>query len=579
MPEVLSSQIHILVAGTEVQQSVMADVSEVTVEQHVHLPGMFTIHLYDKNFEYLDGGLFDLTKGVQIKAELESGTQITLIDGEVTALEPSLEEGLMTGLVVRGFDKAHRLYRETKSRAFLNVKDSDLASQLAGGAGLSAQVEATSTVYEHIFQHNQTDMALLMQRARRIGYECFVDSGKLYFQKPVTSGTAVSLTYGVDLVSFYPRMTLAEQVDQVIVKGWDPESQQAIVGQATTGTLYPANGESQNGAAWAGTFGTGKHIIVDQPVVSQAEANALAQARLDELSGGFVEAEGVAYRRPDVKAGKLVKLEKVGTRLGGNYLVTSAIHVYNPKGLTTRFTVRGARTGSLAEQVTEQEGMPRWPGLVTAVVTNTDDPKDWGRVKVKFPWMTDDAESDWARVISIGGGPTAGLAATQDVGDEVAVAFEHGDFNRPFVLGGLWNGQHAIPPEVSGAGSGEKPLVRSWHSRTGHYLAMYDNADNKIFLTTAGGHSVLFDDANKTVEIATTGGHKIVLDDQGKKAEVSSSGGHKITMDDNGRKISIDSSGDIQIKSATNLKLEAGAMLDIKASGPVNIKGAMVNLN
>ncbi|MGB4868725.1 MAG: hypothetical protein WBP47_01700, partial [Candidatus Promineifilaceae bacterium] len=226
MPEVLSSQIHILVAGTEVQQSVMADVSEVTVEQHVHLPGMFAIHLYDKDFAYLDGGLFDLTKGVQIKAELESGTQITLIDGEVTALEPGLEEGLMTSLVVRGFDKAHRLYRETKSRAFLNVKDSDLASQLAGGAGLSAQVEATSTVYEHIFQHNQTDMALLMQRARRIGYECFVDSGKLYFQKPVTSGTAVTLTYGVDLVSFHPRMTLAEQVDQVIVKGWDPESQQ-----------------------------------------------------------------------------------------------------------------------------------------------------------------------------------------------------------------------------------------------------------------------------------------------------------------------------------------------------------------
>lgn len=145
--------------------------------------------------------MFDLTKGVQIKAELESGTQITLIDGEVTALEPGLEEGLMTSLVVRGLIR--RIGFIGKPRAgLLNVKDGDLASQLAGGAGLSAQVEATSTVYEHIFQHNQTDMALLMQRARRIGYECFVDSGKLYFQKPVTSGTAVTLTYGVDLVSF-----------------------------------------------------------------------------------------------------------------------------------------------------------------------------------------------------------------------------------------------------------------------------------------------------------------------------------------------------------------------------------------
>jgi len=579
MPEVLSSQIHILVAGTEVQQSVMADVCEVLVEQHVYLPGMFTIRLFDKDFAYLDGALFDLTKSVTIKAELESGTLVTLIDGEITALEPCLDEGTMAELVVRGFDKAHRLFRETKSRAFLNVKDSDLASQFAGGAGLSAQVETTSTVYEHIFQHNQSDMALLMQRAWRIGYECFVDEGKLYFRKPVTSGTAVSLSWGEDLISFYPRMTLAEQVDEVIVKGWDPESQQAIVGQATNGRLYPANGESKNGAAWAGSFGAGKRIIVDQPVISQAEANALAQARLDELSGGFIEADGVAFRRPDVKAGKLVELTKVGTRLSGKYLVTSATHVYNPEGLTTRFTVRGARTGSLAEQMSGQEPLQRWPGVVTAVVTNTDDPSAWGRVKVKFPWMADDAESGWARVVSVGGGPDAGFSVTPEVGDEVAVIFEHGDFNRPFVLGGLWNGQHAIPAEVSGAGSGEKPLVRSWHSRTGHFIAMHDNADNKVQIVTAGGHTVLIDDANKKVEVSTSGGHKLTLDDQGKKAEVSSSGGHKITMDDNGRKISVESSGDLQIKSATNLKIEAGAVLDIKASGPVNIKGAMVNLN
>ncbi|MCB8982480.1 MAG: VgrG-related protein [Ardenticatenaceae bacterium] len=577
--EILSSQIHIWVDGMELQAGDMNAVAEVVVEQQVHLPGMFTIRLFDKDFTYLDGGLFDLTKEVEIKAELTTGSQVSLIKGEVTALEPNLEEGMLAELVVRGFDKSHRLYRETKSRAFLNVKDSDLASQFAGSAGLLSQVETTSTVYDHIFQHNQSDMALLMQRAWRIGYECFVSEGKLYFRKPVTSGSGLQLTWGKDLVSIFPRMTLAEQVDEVIVRGWDPEAQQAIVGRATNGRLYPANGESKNGASWASTFGVGKRIIVDQPVVSQAEADALAQARLDEVSGGFIEAEGTAYRRPDIKAGMLVELKNVGTRLSGNYLVTSATHVFNPEGLNTRFTVRGARTGSLVEQMNGQEPLQRWPGVVTAVVTNTDDPNDWGRVKVKYPWMTEEAESDWARVVSMGGGPNAGLSATPEVGDEVAVAFEHGDFNRPFVLGGLWNGQHAIPAEVSGGGTGERPLVRSWHSRTGHFMAMHDNADNKVQIVTAAGHIIVFDDANKKVEVSTSGGHKLILDDQGKKAEVSSSGGHKITLDDNGRKVSIESSGDIQIKSTANLKLEAGGMMDIKASGPVNIKGALVNLN
>jgi uncharacterized protein involved in type VI secretion and phage assembly len=221
----------------------------------------------------------------------------------------------------------------------------------------------------------------------------------------------------------------------------------------------------------------------------------------------------------------------------------------------------------------------RWPGVVTAVVTNTDDPNDWGRVKVKYPWMTEDAESDWARVVSVGAGPEAGFCATPEVNDEVAVAFEHGDFNRPFILGGLWNGKHKLPPEVTAAATGEKPLVRTWHSRNGHRMAMYDDADKKVEIVTIDGHSVTLDDTNKKVEILTSGGHTVTMDDQGKKLEIKTSGGHKVTLDDNGRKVIIESTADIQIKAGINMKLEASANVDIQAGGQVNIKGAMVNLN
>jgi uncharacterized protein involved in type VI secretion and phage assembly len=355
-------------------------------------------------------------------------------------------------------------------------------------------------------------------------------------------------------------MTLAEQVDEVIVKGWDPEKKAAIVGQAKNGRLYPKIQESRDGAVWAGTFGNGKLIVVDQPVVSQAEADVLAAARLDELSGAFIEAEGVAFRHPDIKAGQIVALQGLGDRLSGSYLVTSATHTYTASGLMTTFTVRGSRTGLLTEQIAHQPPLQRWPGVVTAVVTNADDPNDWGRVKVKFPWMADDAESDWARVVGAGAGPEAGLFIMPEVGDEVVVAFEHGDFSRPFVLGGLWNGQHKLPPEAAGAASGEKPLVRTWHSRTGHLITMYDNADNKV-------------------EIMTAGGHKIVLDDAGTKIEITSKGGLTLILDDSSSKITLESGGEVEVKSTSNMKLEAGGNLDLKASGQVNVKGAMINLN
>jgi uncharacterized protein involved in type VI secretion and phage assembly len=411
-------------------------------------------------------------------------------------------------------------------------------------------------------------MAFLVQRAWRIGFECFVDAGKLYFRKPKNSGSGGNLTWGNDLLSFRPRMTLAEQVDEVIVKGWDVEKQEAIVGQAQDGSLYPSIKESKNGASWAGSFGNGKLVIVDQPVVSQAEADTLAAARLDERSGSFIEAEGVAFRRPDLKAGQVVELKLLGERFSGKYLVTAVTHIYNPAGLRTRFTVRGSRTGLLAEQMNRKPPLTRWPGVVTAVVTNTDDPQNWGRVKVKFPWMADDAESDWARLCAPGAGPEAGFYAIPDVGDEVLVVFEHGDFSRPFILGSMWNGQHAVPPTAANAGSGERPLVRTWHSRTGHAITMHDDADNKVELITTGGHTISVDDANAKIEIKSTNGITILIDD-------------------NASKVSITGSNEVEISAGANMKLDAGANLDVtaganmnlQASGQMVIKGATVGIN
>jgi phage protein D/phage baseplate assembly protein gpV len=533
---------------------------EVIVDQNSRLPNMFSMRFFDSDFELTDKGPFDLTKTVRIEAEKEDGTKIILAEGEITALEPVYDKGMIAHLIVQGYDKSHRLFRETKSRAFLNKKDSDLASEIAQGVGLQADVEATSTVYDHIFQHNQTDMTFLIQRAWRIGYECFVAEGKLHFRKPPNRPSNVRITWGEDLLSFHPRLTLAEQVSEVIVRGWDVQNKKAIVGRAQGGKLYPDIEEPKDGAAWAGSFGTGKVVIVNQPVINQAEANTLAAARLDERSGTFVEAEGLVFRRPDVQAGRVIEIEGLGKRFSGKYLVTSAQHIYTADGLQTRFRVLGAHTGTLNEGLGNASPLDRWPGAVVGIVTNTNDPKKWGRVKVKYPWLTEEAESDWIRVIGPGGGPKAGFFALPDVDDEVLVVFEHGDFNHPFVLGGIWNGKDPLPPKSDSVGGNEMPQVRTWCSRKGHRITMYDNADNKI-------------------EIVTAGNQQIVMDDAGKKITVKTSGGLSVTMDDNGSKVSIQSGSEVEIKAGSNLKIQANGNIDLQASGMVNIKGATVNLN
>ena len=201
----LASQVTLKINGSPVQETVLGKLASVVVDQSAQLPQMFTIRFYDPELELMDNGPINLTKEVEISAQTADGRSIVLMKGEITAIEPEFKEGMIAELVVRGYDKSNRLYREKKSKAFLNVRDSQMAETIASSVGLQPQVDSTSQVYEHVFQNNQTDMAFLVQRAWRIGYQCFVEAGKLYFRKPPTSPEKVTLTWGGDLLSFMPR--------------------------------------------------------------------------------------------------------------------------------------------------------------------------------------------------------------------------------------------------------------------------------------------------------------------------------------------------------------------------------------
>jgi len=534
------SKYTIKLNGTELALQFAQKLLSVTVDQHAHLPDMFELHLNDPDLAILDQGLIELLTEVTIEAATVTGEKVSLIKGEVTALEPVYREGMIGELIVRGYDKSHRLFRQPVSKSHLNKKDSDLAEEIAQAAGLKTDVEPTSTVYDHIFQHNQSDLAFLLQRAWRIGYECYLIDDTLYFHKPRIGTEEMVLNWGKDLLSFQPRMTVAEQVKEVMVRGWDVEKKEPIIGRADQGDLTPRVDIVTDRSVWDQARGE-KQILIDQNVITQAEADILAKARLDEISGAFITADGVAYRRPDIKAGRVLKIEGPVERFSGSYLVTQAVHRYTTEGLITEFSVTGSRMGLISDYLSVHQTHNLWPGVVVAIVTNTDDPQNWGRVKVEFPWMSEQVESCWARVMGIGAGAESGMYVIPEVGDEVLISFYQGDFDRPYVLGGLWNGQNSIPPKAGNAPSGEKPLVRTWHSRTGHSITIFDNSDNKIEILTAGGQCLVLDDAAK--------------------------------------KITITGKGDLSIEVKANLSIHVSGNMDLQADGNVTIKGAQINLN
>ncbi len=563
----LLSHVFIRVNGSDLDSELMDDLTSVVVDSNLHLPDMFEIRVHDEQVRWIDQSSFELGAEVEIGVKDEEGGQEEkLIVGEITALEPEFGQGTQAMLTIRGYDRSHRLHRGTHTQAFTQVTDSDLASRIAQEAGLRTDIDSTSQVYEHVLEDNQTHMAFLQSRADRIGYEVYARERTLYFKQAgsSSSGNTVQLEWGDQLRVFRPRLTLSEQVDEVVVKGWDPKNKTEITGSATRSQASPQIGESRTGGQLANSaFGSGRTMVINRPVTSQSEADAVAQALYDGINGHFIEAEGECYGTPALKAGCSVDLQSLGQKFSGTYYVTAATHIYSANGdYRTEFSVSGRRPETIYRLLIAQreDTPPPWGGVVTAIVTNNNDPEDQGRVKLKYPWMSSDVETGWARVAGAGAGDERGFYCLPEVNDEVLVAFEHGDVNRPLVVSGIWNGVDKPTVPSSEAIRDGKVHTRAFKTRSGHTLTFVDDSEGKVRLETAGGHTLLLDDENQVVQIETSGGAVIKLDDSDSSIAVQCSG-----------KLSIEASQDVEIK--------AGANMNIEASGQLKLKGATIDLN
>jgi uncharacterized protein involved in type VI secretion and phage assembly len=561
-------QFFIQVNGTDLPTDVMDLLDDAIVEDDLAQPAMFSLRFNDTKLTLIDGDQFRLGNEVRLGAAGSDGARKLLLIGEITGVEPAYNQ-TNSVLLVRGYDRSHRLQRGSKTRTFLKQSDDDIVQKIAREAGLRAEVEATRTRYEYVLQDNRTDLAFVRERAERIGYQATVEDRTLRFRPAEKSPSeAPALDWGVTLLEFRARLTAAAQPNKVEVRGWDPATKKAIVGKADRAARPSTIGDGQTGGKAAEqAFGSQATAVVSSaPVTTQSEADRLAQATLDDLSGDYLAAEGRCLGSPELRAGRLVEVKNLGRRLSGKYFVTATRHEYTAReGYVTTFFSAGRRPTSLLAALETPAASPA-TGVASAIVTNVNDPDRLGRVKVSFPWLDESHESHWVRVATPGAGAKRGLIVTPEVDDEVLVAFEHGDLSRPYVIGGLWNGKDKPPAE---AVKGGKIQTRSLTTRAGHHITLYDDdGAGKIEVKTAKHTLVLDDSGSGKVEVKSAK-HTLVLDDAGMGKIAITSGGD-VELSGTGGKLSISSSG---------VELSATAKLDLKAGAVLNINGAMVNIN
>jgi uncharacterized protein involved in type VI secretion and phage assembly len=198
---------------------------------------------------------------------------------------------------------------------------------------------------------------------------------------------------------------------------------------------------------------------------------------------------------------------------------------------------------------------------VIAIVTDNKDPQKLGRVKIKYPWLSDQDQTYWAPIIMLGASKNRGWFFIPEKDDEVLVLFEHGDFDRPLVVGALWNGKDK--PADKNPGGNPRRIIKS---RQGSKITFDDDKNQLIIEDGTGCGKITFDADKNKITIEAIKGDVCFQAPQGEIKVVAKSS---------------------EIQGGTNIEIHAGQAMawgtdagaKITGSGGVTMSGAKVNLN
>ena len=138
---------------------------------------------------------------------------------------------------------------------------------------------------------------------------------------------------------------------------------------------------------------------------------------------------------------------------------------------------------------------------LAAKVADNKDPSGRGRVRVSFAQFSADNRGPWARIATLAAGAGTGTVFLPEVGDDVLVAFEQGDINRPIVLGGLWDGQKSLL-ETNADGKNNVQMIRT---KAGH-LIKFDNTQGSetLLIQHPSGSTITLAGKDVTMEAKGT---------------------------------------------------------------------------
>jgi len=376
-PDRYAPEFDVRIEGVELDPTTKNDIIDIKVHRDIDEMSGFDLELnnwddVNLRFKHSDSRAFRLGSRVSVRLGY-ADKLLTVATGTVSTLSPKFPDGASPTVSVSGVDGMLKLKdrkpAENEEKVYLNLPDWRIAEQIAQRNKLRIVTTQEGPTHDRVVQKNQDDASFLMERAKRLDFDCFLlpdpDTGEetLYFIKPTDGrdGRPIRLyrlTYqpglttgpsaqpeGLipNLLDFTPTLTVSQQVSKLTVRGWDPRTKQVLAFTATADNLpagqNSADGESGPQAADSAAGGR-QEVLVDAPVTSAQEAKELAIALLRERSYEFITATGRVAGLPELRPGDNLEIFGLGMRFSGTYFVKRVEHTLGSSGFFTTFTGR-----------------------------------------------------------------------------------------------------------------------------------------------------------------------------------------------------------------------------------------------
>ena len=455
-------------------------------------------------------------------------------------------------ILVSGYSTTYLLENGRNFHSWSNCTLDDIVKGLCTDAGVRMQVhsEYTETI-DYICQYNESDFAFMKRLALQYNEWLYYNGTELIFGKPKLP-EPVGLEFGRSLTSLdIGVQTLARPAKVFSYLAMHDQS----LAEPT-----PDNASSGQDILGRNAFQASLDIF-------KKPANQYALPRINystemrnyvrkKQEAEAAESHYVIGRseHTDLTVGSIVKLtssflERVGSVTSeslGKFIIIDITHTASEEGYySNEFRAIPAVTHYLPlPDVDMPIAEPQM-----AKVTRNDDKLGHGRVKVQMNWQTGNITTDWIRVMTPDGGSSdevrtnRGFVFIPEVGDHVLVGFRHGDPNRPYVMGSLFNG-------TTGAGGFAENHLKSIRTRSGHAIELddspsslgitiKDNKGNYIHIDSNGDNIVV----NAEKDITFNAGETLTVNAKNMKLNIEentieSVGGDKISTI--GNKVSLE---------------------------------------